>query len=306
MALTWDQVSAITKRTFIKKAEDNFFDSNPYFERMKSKNIMKKDGGRSIMAPLMYDDLSANQWYSGSDALDVSDNETITGAEYQWRYHNVSIVIKRTDELQNMGDAQVLSLVAEKTKGAEKTMADVYGTALWNDGSVSNQLHGLRHILSASNTVGGIDQSTNAWWASNLDSSTTTMTLSALQTQYNAAAIGNDKPTVSYTTRTLFNSYWNLLQPQQRFQDSRTASAGFSSLLLNGMPVIVDSHCPANHLAMLNENYMKLVVHKDEWMRFEDFVKPVNQNVRIAHLYSAAQQISNNNRMHALFTAMTA
>lgn len=86
--------------------------------------------------------------------------------------------------------------------------------------------------------------------------------------------------------------------------DSDTAKGGFSSLMFNGIPLIADSQCPANHLAFLNEAYIKLVVHKDEFFRFEPYVKPVNQNVRTAKIFFAGNLVSSNNRMHALFSAL--
>jgi hypothetical protein len=304
VALTWDQVSGITKRSFIPKLADNIFDSNPFFERAKNKHLLKLSGGRSINFPLAYATTSSSGWYEGADTLNTADNEQITDAEYNWKFHYANVTIKRTDELKNMGDAQVLSLVRSKVELAEKTAADDMGTALWNDGTSSKNLHGLRHILATGNTVGGIDQSSFSWWQANVDSSSTVLTLSALQTQFNAAAIGSNKPSVAYTTRALYNSFWNLLTPQQRFQDSRTADAGFSSLMFQGLPVIVDSHAPADHWAFLNEKHIKLVIHKDENMRFEPFIKKSDQNVRVAKVYTAAQLCSDNNRMHALFSAL--
>jgi len=130
--------------------------------------------------------------------------------------------------------------------------------------------------------------------------------MAALQTMDTAATVNNDKPTVGLTTRTLYNSYYALLQPQQRFQDSKTAKGGFENLMFNGKPVIPDSNCPANHFFLLNENYLHLFVHKDENMRFEPFQKPINQNVKVAKIYWAGAFGSSNNRLHAGLTALTA
>ena len=273
---------------------------------MKRKGLLKLDGGLSIMVPLAYATTSSAGWYEGSDTLNTADNEQVTSAEYNWKFAYANITIKRTDELKNSGDAQILSLVKEKTSLAEKTLADNLGTAMWNAGTDAKALGGLRHLLSTSNTVGGISQTSNTWWAAQVDSSTTTLTMSALQTQYNAASIGNDSPSVGFTTRAVYNLYYNLLQPQQRFQDTDTAKGGFSSLMFNGIPIVVDSHAPSGDIAFINEDYMKLVAHKDEFFRFEPFVKPVNQNVKVAKIYFAGNLVSSNNRMHAYLSALTA
>lgn len=306
MSLTWDQVSAITAKKFLPKCVDNIFDSNPYFERQKRNNSIMLDGGSSIMQPLSYASISSSGWYSGSETLDTSDNASITSAEYDFRFLYVNMTIIRTDELKNSGDAGKIKLAKQKMEQAEKTMADLLGTALYNDGTDSKALGGLRHIVSASSTVGGISQSSYSWWQAQVDSTTTTMTMGALQTQYSAASIGNDAPTVGLATRSNYDRYYALLQPQQRFMDSVSAKAGFSSLLFNGTPILADSHCPSNHLFFINEKYMKLACHKDENMRLEPFVKPVNQNVRIGKLYWAGNLAPSNNRMQAKFSALAA
>jgi hypothetical protein len=99
---------------------------------------------------------------------------------------------------------------------------------------------------------------------------------------------------------------YNLVQPQQRFVDEETANAGFTNILWEGMPVLVDSHVGSTNLfTLLNEDYVHLVVHKDENFRFEPFVKPVNQNVSSAKIYLMCVLYVDNPRMCGAFTALT-
>ncbi len=185
-------------------------------------------------------------------------------------------------------------------------MSDNLSTGLYNSGSDAKAFGGLRLMLSTSNTVGGISQSANSWWQANVDSTTTTLSMSALQTQFNAASIENDSPSVGIATRAVYNNYYALLQPQQRFVDSETAKGGFQNLMFNGIPIIVDAHQASNGLMFLNEKYMHLFIHKDEDFRFEDFVKPVNQNVKVGKVYFMGALGSSNNRMHAFLSGLTA
>jgi len=305
MALTYSQISAITRAKFIPKLRDNIYEANPLLSRLqKSKTVL--DGGTSILVPLEYASLTAAGWFSGADTLDTSDNETITSAEYSWKQSYANISISRRDELINSGDSQILDFVKSKVKSAEKTLSETLSTGLYNAGSDAKAFGGLRLIMSASNTVGGISQSTNSWWQANVDSSTTTVSMSALQSQFNAASISNDTPSVAVGTRAIYNSYYALLQPQQRFVDPETAKGGFQNIMFNGIFLIVDAHQAANHLMFINEKYLDLFVHKDEDFRFEDFVKPVNQNVRVGKVYFMGALGSSNNRMHAVLSALTA
>lgn len=305
MPLSYDQLSAITEKKFMPKVVDNIFNSNPALQRLKKKSYELQDGGTSIMVPLNYAAPTASGWYAGADTLNVNDNDQITAAEYAWKQLYTNITVLRSEELKNSGDAQKVSLVKSKVKIAEKNMEDLLGTGLFSNATVANSIVGLRQIVGTSNTVGGISQSTYTWWAAQLDSSTTSLGMAALQTNYNLCSIGSSTPTVAYTTRSLFNSYYSLLQPQQRFQDSESANGGFSSLMFNGIPVLADSHCPASHFFFVNEDNLKLVAHKDEDMRFEPFAKPVNQNLKIAKIYWMGALVSDNNRMHGLLNALT-
>lgn len=306
MALTWDQISAITEKKFMKKMYDNIFDSNPLVKRLKQKSYEKLDGGTSIMVPLSYAQTTASGWYTGADSLSTADNEAITAAEYAWKqlYANISIV--RADELKNSGDAAKLNLVKSKTQIAEKTMIDLMGTAVYNDGTTVNAPIGLRAVVGTTSTIGGISQSTNTWWAGQVDSSTTTFSTAALQTIHTACSVDSDQPTVVMATRANYNRYYGALQPQQRFMDSETAKGGFSSLMFNGIPFIADSKCPANHIFVLNENYLHLFAHKDEDMRFEPFQKPINQNVKVAKIYWMGAFGSSNIRLQGKQSAVAA
>jgi hypothetical protein len=306
MALTWDQISAITEKKFLPKLADNIFDSNALLSRLKKKSFEVLDGGTSIMVPLNYAVTSASGWYTGSDTLSTADNEQLTAAEYQWKQMYANISITSLDEKKNSGDSQKLSLVKAKTQIAEKTMIDTMGTALYNDGTTTNAFIGLRAIAGTTSTVGGISQSSYSWWQGQVDSSTTTFSISALQTLFNACSIDNDQPTVIMGTRANYNRYYASLQPQQRFQDSESAKGGFSSLMFNGVPFLADSKVPANHIFLINENYLHLFAHKDENMKMMPFQMPINQNVRTAKIFFMGALGSSNNRLHGKLSAVAA
>lgn len=305
MALTYDQISAITLKYYVPKMYDNIFNSNPLLQRHKKRSYEKVDGGVSVMVPLNYAVPTASGWYSGYDTLATSDNDQITAAEYTWKQLFTNISISRLDELKNSGDAAILGFVKNKVKIAEKQMEDQLGTGIFSNATDPKSIVGLRQIVATGNTVGGISQSSNSWWQSQVDSSTTTLTMSAIMTQFNLATINSAAPSVLITTRSIYNSYYGLLQPQQRFSDSDTAAGGFASLLFNGAPMIPDSHCPANNLFGLNEDYVHLWVHKDEDMRFEPFQKPINQNVKVAKIYWMGAYGTSNARLHFALTGIT-
>lgn len=301
----FDQISAVSKRYFLPKLADNIFVGTPELERAKKNSHQLIDGGTKVIAPLEY--AAGNfQWYSGAETLLTADVDEFTSATYDWRQCAAPVAISRLDQLKNMGDAQVVDFVKAKMKNAQKTMSNNLSLAIFNAGSDSKAPVGLRAIVGTSNTIGGISQTNNSWWAGQVDSSTATLGLSALEANFMSCSEDEEQPTVAYTTKTLYAKYWSQLQPQQRFIDEESAKAGFKSLLFNGIPVLACSNCPASHWFFINEAYFYLFTHKDENMVMDDFERPRNQNVRVAHVFWTGAIGSTNNRYHGKFSALTA
>jgi hypothetical protein len=307
MALDYNQLSATTHKHFVKKLVDNVFDSDPWLQRMKKKDGYKKlSGGSSVVLPLSYARTSAAGWYSGADTLSTTDNEQITAAEYQWKQFYVNISISRDEELKNSGPEQIIDMVKSKTKIAEDTLIDYLGDGLYSAGTDPKSIVGTRVLLATSGTIGGIPATDYSWWRAQVDSSTTTLTMAAMQTVFNNCSINNKTPTVGLATRANYNRYYALLQPQQRFVDGDTAKGGFQNLMFNGIPIIVGSKVPTGHLIFANESHLNLFVHKDEDMRFRPFQEPVNQNVKTAKIFWMGAFGSDNLRMSGALTALTA
>jgi hypothetical protein len=304
MALTYDQISAITEKKFVPKMVDNIFDSNPLLQRARKKFYDSIDGGTSILQPLNYAQASNVEWVNGSDTYTTTDNDTGTAAEYSWKQIKGSITILETDELKNSGDAAKLNHVKQKTQIVEKSVQDTMGTGLYSSGTNAKSIVGLGSIVGTANTIGGISQTTYSWWAAQCDTTTTVTAMAPLQVIFNRCSIGNDSPTVAMTTRAVYNYYYGLLQPQQRFTDSETGKGGFTSLMFNGIPLIVDSHCTSATLFFLNEKYLHLYYHPKQNFSFEPFQKPINQGVRVAHIKWFGAFGSSNNRMHGKLSAL--
>jgi hypothetical protein len=306
MALTYGELASITEKKFIPVAVDQIFTSNVLFQRMrKGKMYETYDGGLKIVQPLIYALTTASGSYSGSETLDTSANDQITAAEFDMKTYFANITITRTDELKNSGDAQKVNLVKAKVMIAEKTLSDNLGTGVFNAGTVAKDLLGLRLAYAITGTYGGIAKATYSWWQGQVDSTTTTLTIPALETLVGQCTIGNDKPSLIITTQAQFDAYHGLLQPQERYTDEDTASGGFKNLLFRGIPIVVDNHCPSGYMFLINENYLKLYVHKDENFRFEPFQKPTDKNMACAKIYWAGELVCSNCRMNGMFSALT-
>jgi hypothetical protein len=303
--INYGELGSITHKYFVPKLIDNIFTSNPLLMRARKKWLTLIDGGTQLVAPVAYAVTSAAGWYNGgSDTLSVTSNDQIDSIVLDWAFAYANITIARKDELMNSGKAAIVNFVKAKVQLAEKTLADTLGTGLYNLGTTPNALIGLRLAVGTSRTYGGMNSSTYTWLNSQVDSTTTLLTIPAMQTLWGQCVVGNDKPTLLVGTQATQNDYYSLLQPQQRFQDEETAKGGFTNLMFNGVPFIVDNHVPSGYLFMLNEDYLHLFVHQDENFRFEPFQKPINQNASSAKIYFSGQLLCDNPRMCGKFSAI--
>lgn len=306
MALTYDQITAITRAKWIPKLYDNIFDTDPIVQRARKKFLKKLSGGTDIRIPLGYALASSGGSYSGADTFSLTDNDNITAATYDWKQYYVNVSITGRDRMINNGDEAILDFVKSKVQIAEQTIGDLIGDGFYSTGSNANDLLGLTTLVDATDTVGGINASENSWWAAQENSSTTTTSMAAYQTMHTILSKNSKKPTVILGTRTAYNNYYGLLQPQQRFQDSETANGGFASLMFNGIPYIAGSKVPTNHVFMLNEEFLHFIVHTERDMKFTGWKEPVGQDVTVAQvLFMGALGVSNR-RMQGKFTALAA
>ncbi len=307
MALSIDQLTALTHRYIQPKLHDNIFDSNPTLKKiMDSGSYESISGGTTIDVPLNYATTSSSGWYQGAQTLSTADNDMITAARYQWCSLYANITITREDELKNSGDAAAVKLLKSKAQIAEKTMKDNLGTGIFSDGTNSLSIVGLRDIVGVAETIGGISQSENSWWQGQVDSSTTTLSLSALNLIFEDCAVDNERPSFVVTTRAIYGYYYDLLTPQQRFTDGSMAKGGFESLMFNGVALFSDSHCPSGHVFMPNLNALKLYYHPEQNMITTEFQKPINQEVKVARVLWMGALGSTNNRYHGKLSAITA
>jgi hypothetical protein len=302
----YDQVNSVTQKYFVPKLIDNIFDSDIILKKAKSNGWYESHaGGTEIVCPLNYALATASGSYSGSQTLDTTDNDAITAAVFQWKQYYASISITGRDEMINSGTERIIDFVKSKMKIAEKSLKDTLGTDCYS-GSSATSLVGLDSAIVASGTYAGISATNNSWWQGQVDSSTTTLSIAAMRTQFTDATIDDEAPTLGLATRTIWNAYHALLQPQERFTDQKTADGGFTNLLFCGMPIVVTTKASAGDLYFLNEKYLHLWYHPERDFTFTGFDKPTNQDVKVAQILWFGALGSDNNRKHARFTALTA
>lgn len=248
---------------------------------MAPNKVRFKDGGIKIQGPIIHSTPGASgRWYSGYDTLTSSATDNVTSFELEWKQLQEPVRISRRELLQNKGDSAKISLLVSKMKIAEKNMTERIGTGLFSDGTAdtgdatTNQFTGMAAILSESSTYAGLAVADVATWVANVNDNSSTdraMTMNLLQQSFGECSIDSDQPTLLVSTQAVFDQGWALFQPAQRIMNAEMAKLGFRAMEFNGTPWVIDSHCPAGEVQFWNEDYLYMVVHKDEFMRIEKF-----------------------------------
>ena len=147
---------------------DNIFKDLVLLNHLNSRGrVQVEEGGTSIVEPLMYAVNNTVGSYSGYDAIDLTPQDGITAAEYQWKQMAASIAISGIEESKNRGTEAIIKLLNAKIMQAEESLKSSLNTMLYSNGAGNGgkDFNGLGNIVATvNNTVGGIDASSNTWW----------------------------------------------------------------------------------------------------------------------------------------------
>jgi hypothetical protein len=312
-------VTALSRRLILPRIADNVYNSNALFFRWYHANKFVQQGGTQIEQPLMYTRMAAGGSYQGYQLLNVTPSDTIQNAAFAWKQYYSPVTIDGLTLLRADSPLAIADFVATQFKQSEMDLADLLGTGLWSDGSNANDIDGVREAVdngTIQSSYGAIAHSGNTWWNSQIDSTTTTMTLNALQSLFGSCTQGGRAPTIIFSTQANYNRYWNLNLSPQQFpvqpggKDMQLAQAGFENLLFNGVPWIVDSHIPTTgsegNIFYLNEDYAQIVTATRADFHLQDFQTPVNQDAMTALLIWAGNLVFSNIQRQGKFTAIAA
>ena len=315
----FDNLSAITRDVYMPGLVDNIYDSNPLLKRLRAKADFV-NGGEFLREQVLYAKNTSKGSYSGYDILNTAPTEKRASAVFAWAHYYVNISIARTDLLKNNGEAAVVRYLESELKSAELDMSDQLGTGIYDNGADADGLVGLREVTGIDRTYGGIDSTTYTWWDSQVDSDTHTRAnmadstnasfiLDQFRDMWGVCTIGRDHPTIILTTQAVWDILWSQTADNGRYNfesGAELGNIGYQVLQFNGIPVVVDSHCPNGFTFFLNENYLSLKVHPEDDFYFEPFQKPVNQSVHIAKVFWSGQLMCNNPRMQGVFSSLGA
>ena len=281
MALTINDVTAVTTQYISDEFVDNYFRVSPVFVKVWKSGTMSKvfPGGNQIQVPFQYAPLKAGPFPPGG-VFDISYVQTQTAMTFNVKFSYANVTVRRTDLALNRGYAAVMNYLEPKIVNAEQALAQTLITQFYADGQGTvTPLIALDGILAGYDdgtnyaSYGGITRSAIGTGASqgingyfyNNSSTNWPFSLQQLQVAFGQATFGPNQPNLISTTQSIYNSFWNKMLPMQRTYetDPDLQSAGFRAFKFNGMSVVVDQYCPANYVFGMNTDYIDAYVSDD-------------------------------------------
>lgn len=293
---------------------DGVFNARPFtFFLMKAGQFRSVSGGVKIIEPLVFAQNGTVSSYAGADTLNTDDTEVLTASEWEWKQLAGSVRLEGIEEAKNNGPEAIIHLADTKVKVLKETLIQELNTMFMGDGTGNSgkDWGGLTQYIDPVNTstthIGGIAPNDGAYWHLGYrDAAAEALDLPKMRTAFNSASKGNDTPGFVMTTQTLFEAYEEMLQPSMRYPNATAADGGFQSLEFKGRPVVYDEDVPAGKVYFLNPKYIGLVGHSDVWFKMTPFIRPNNQDVRVAQILSYGNLVMSSRRHHAVLLAKTA
>jgi len=318
LTLNFDAVLSTTLMNWSKTLYDTVSKSNFFLYRLMKQQdggwVTLEDIGERAAVPLMYE-LGGADSYSGYDVLDTTPTDGITSAFYDWRQASIPIAISGLEERKNAGEERIVALLEAKTKQAELGIQDFLNKSLLQGAGGSSittaytsPTNGSQFMdplplqvkfdPTSSTTIGGVNQAPNTWWRNqflNDASSNYAGFLKALRKLRNDCTKGpGGNPNLHLTDQHSYEYFIAALAAYHHNTSYQKADIPFDNVVFFGDPVTWDEYTPdvsggsvtqsttSGTWWMLNTDFWKIKVDATRNFAATPFIKPENQDARVA------------------------
>jgi hypothetical protein len=295
-------ITAVSRRYIIPTVADNVYPSNALIFRLLSMNKKVVQGGFQIEVPLMWQQFAAGGPYQGFDLLDTTPTDTVQNAAFDWKQYDVPVSIDGLSLARADSPDAIANALSVLFGQAQLQMAEFLGQGIWSDAKTNvKAIDGVGGAVDDGTntaTYGGLSRTTFPFWKSQAITTTASFAstgLNDMMTQFGNATAGGRHPTIIFSNQAVYNATWKASTPGQSFpvqpegHDEQLAQNGFTNMLFNGVPMLVDSHVPVvgadyGSIYFLCEDYFYLYVNHRADFDMREFREPINQDAMVAFL----------------------
>jgi hypothetical protein len=292
-------------------------------------------GGNQLIKSVMYA-LTPADSYNGNSQLATDPVDGITIAAYDWAQAAAPVGINGLEEFKNRSSdgTQIRNLLKDRTKQAILGLEDFYNRGiLQGQGKVDTTsitsayvsptnastfvipFGRLIKFAPSTGSVGSIDPATNSWWQNwAIDASTGTYqattyakVMTAVRRLKNLCSRGTGGGPDFYISDQGFAELLEqALASLHRNPDYKTADIPFDHINVFGKPLVWDENVPDVKSGSTTVTYGTVYACNSKFMGYTydnehnftagPFVKPDNQDVKVAHILAYGSHWTNNRR----------
>ncbi len=291
-----------------KEVANAVFNRIPTFEYLNTKGKIMLDGGASIVLPLEVAKNSTGKFYDGYDLLDVTAQDNHTAAQFKWKQGAASVSISgREANIQNRGESALMNLLNMKQNNAERTLRDLINQKLHGASNTAKEISSLVTLIDATSTIGDINSTSNTYWQSLVTSGGVfaAQGVADWRHTYNSLKNRQGNPDMFITTQSIFESYEATMTPQIRYTNMETADARFRDLEFSGAKVRFDDQCASGVTYILDSDAIVLFVNENVNFIYNDFVRPPDQDAKVAQFLVGLELTTSNRRLLGKITGQS-
>lgn len=329
LTINFDSLFATSLANSRKTLADNISKSNVILYEAKEAGMYESaDGGAYIQEDLMYE-LAKTSSYDGYDTLNVVGPEGITAAFYEWRQTATPITYSEKERKQNKH--RLVDFIQARIQQGELGAIEHFSAALMQGagtGALSTPLTDpgngsyscdpiwklVQVNPAASDTVGNINQSTSSWWRNQYSTFASVTTYQGFLLQadhlFNNCSKGPGGPPTYIIVDQITFELWRAAyyQVYRRMADTQK-DYPFPNFLFNNAKVVWDEHFPnlyastldttttlGGGMLMINSKFLKVRYEAETDFVKTEFVRPANQDAKVAHILWMGNITTNNRR----------
>jgi len=329
----FDSILSTTLMNYRKKLYDNIFNACPFFYWLHANGRKRiEDGGERIVIPLQYGRNSTiKAMSSGYDIVDTTPQDNITSCYYNWKEIAGSISISNRELVQNSGKHKIIDRLQAKVNEAEMSMTEEIEAMTLGKITSDQKPDDLLSIAefiqkdpTASDSVGGINQSSYSWWRNQYDTTARTswaLLLAGMAKMYNSCSKGGAAgkrahPDLIICDQNAYESYESACRDKTRIKNKKVADLGFGGLKFKGAtctwdeympdiytgttsvtPSTVDTYSYTKHnMYFINSDFIEFVVAKGQDLVIGPFIQPENQKAKTSIIYLMGEICCSNRR----------
>lgn len=325
---TWYEIRA--------EAIDNVLSATPIWAALSAYGCMKTQIGSDLITRTIKYAVSTAVAINTGSMLPTGETELETMARWTFRFTASKVQRDAFKDRSNAGPSKIKDYVGQRLSDSRDSLEQKYESNTLNTtvaAETGDEMQGIHDILpptggnfttgthtaNSANTYGQINRpltyaagadgvyvpaTGNTFWGGKyLPGTLNTIEddlLSDMKNLYGACHNNQTPPNFILTTKAIFDIYeeFGLDISQIIKNDAMMMDLGFESLLFKGKPLVWSGSMTANHMIMLNLNFVEVVYDPNMWFAMTEW-KPIPlETTRIAHILCAANMISDQLRRH--------